>query len=39
MNRGSPWTEDPAEGAGNLLESARGAFSSDLLEEWQLLSS
>ena len=25
MNHGSPWAEDPAEGAGNLLECALGA--------------
>ena len=26
MNRGSPWAESPAEGAGNLLECALGLF-------------
>ena len=36
VNRGSPWAEDPAEGAGNLLESALGAYTSDLLVDWQL---
>ena len=32
VNRCSPWAENPAEGAVNLLESARGAFFVD----WQL---
>ena len=36
VNRGTPWAEDPAEGAGNLLESALGAYTSGLLAEWPL---
>ena len=36
VNRGSLWAENPAEGAGNLLESALGAKTSDLLVDWQL---
>ena len=36
VNRGSPWAENPAEGAGNLLESALGACTPDLLLDWQL---
>ena len=36
VNRGSPWAEDPAEGAGNMLEMAFGARTSDLLVDWQL---
>ena len=32
----SSWAEDPAEGAGSLLECALGSFSSGLLAEWQL---
>ena len=31
LNRGSPWAENPAEGASKLLESALGAYASDLL--------
>ena len=30
------WAEDPAEGAGNLLESALGAYTSGLLVDWLL---
>ena len=30
-----PWTENPAEGASNLVESALGAYTSDLVD-WQL---
>ena len=33
----SPWAEDPAEGAGNLLESGLGPYTSGGLEDWQLL--
>ena len=33
----SPWAENPAEGAGNLLEFALGPYTSGLLEDWQLL--
>ena len=33
---GSPWAENPAEGAGNLLECALGSHTSGLLAEWQL---
>ena len=36
VNGGSPWAEDPAEGAGNLLESALGAYTSGLLVDWQM---
>ena len=36
VNGGSPWAENPAEGAGNLLECALGSYSSGLLAEWQL---
>ena len=34
---GSPWAENPAEGARNLLECALGSNTSGLLAEWQLL--
>ena len=34
--RGTSWVEDPAEGTGNLLESAFGAYTSGILTEWQL---
>ena len=33
---GSPWAENPAEGAGNLIESALGSCTSGLLSHWQL---
>ena len=33
---GSPWAENPAEGAGNLLECALGLYTSGLLADWQL---
>ena len=36
MIGGSPWAENPAEGAGHLLECALGSFTSGLLTEWQL---
>ena len=36
VNGGSPWAENPAEGAGNLLECALGSCTSGLLAEWQL---
>ena len=36
VNGGSPWADDPAEGAGNLLECALGPYTSGLLTEWQL---
>ena len=35
-NGGSPWAENPAEGAGNLLEYALGSCTSGLHPEWQL---
>ena len=35
-NGGSPWAEDPAVGAGNLLECALGRYTSGLLDDWQL---
>ena len=31
-----PWAEDPADGAGNLLECALGPYTSDLLGDWRL---
>ena len=37
VNGGSPWAaENPAEGAGSLLECALGSYTSGLLAEWQL---
>ena len=36
VNGGSPWAENPAEGAGNQHECALGPHSSSLLAEWQL---
>ena len=36
VNRGSPWAEDPAEGARHLLESALGVCTSGFLVDWQL---
>ena len=36
VNGGPPWAEDPAEGAGSLLECALGSYTSGLLAEWQL---
>ena len=36
MNGGSPWTESPADGAGNLLECALGSYTSGLFAEWQV---
>ena len=33
---GSPWAENPAEGAGNLLDCALGSYTSGLLSLWQL---
>ena len=36
VDGGSPWAEDPDEGAGNLLECAFGAYTSGLLVDWQL---
>ena len=35
-NGGSPWADNPAEGAGNLLECALGSCTSGLHAEWQL---
>ena len=35
-NGGSPWAENPPEGAGNLLEYALGSCTSGLHAEWQL---
>ena len=35
-NGGSAWAVNPAEGAGNLLECALGAYTSGLLAGWQL---
>ena len=32
----SPWAEDPADGARNLLECALGPCTSGLLDDWQL---
>ena len=37
VNGGSPWADDPAEGAGNLLECALGSETSGFLEDGQLL--
>ena len=36
INGDSPWAQDPAEGAVNILECALGRYSSGLLTEWQL---
>ena len=36
VNRGSSWAEDPGEGAGNLPESALGAYTSGLHVDWQI---
>ena len=36
VNGVSPWAEDPAEGAGNLLECALGSYTSGLHTEWQM---
>ena len=35
-NLGSPWARDLSQGAGNLLESALGSYSSSPLLDWQL---
>ena len=35
-NGGSPWAENPAEGAGNLLECTLGSYTLGLLSEWQV---
>ena len=35
-NGSSPWAENPAEGAGNLLECALGSYTSGLLSGWQM---
>ena len=35
-NLGSPWARDLSHGAGNLLESALGSYSSSLLLDWRL---
>ena len=35
-NGGSPWAEDPADGAGNLFECALGPYTSGLLDDWRL---
>ena len=35
VNGGSPWAEDPADGAGDLLECALGSYTSGLHAEWQ----
>ena len=37
VNGGSPWAENPAEGAGNMFECALGPHTSGILEDWQLL--
>ena len=37
VNGGSPWAENRAEGAGNLLECALVFYTSGLLAGWQLL--
>ena len=36
VNRGSPWAVNLAEGAGNLLESALGSYTSAFLLDWRL---
>ena len=36
-NGNSPWAEDPADGAANLLECALGPYPAALLQDWQLL--
>ena len=36
VNLGSPWARDLSQGAGNLLESALGSCSNDLLLDWRL---
>ena len=36
VDGGSPWAEDPPDGAGNLLECALGPYASDLLRDWRL---
>ena len=36
LNGGSPWSENPAEGAGNLLECALGSYTSGMIAGWQL---
>ena len=35
-NGGSPWAQNPADGAVNILECALGRYSSSLLTEWRL---
>ena len=37
VNGGSPWAQNPADGAGNLLECALGSHASSLLGDRQLL--
>ena len=36
VNRGSPWALNHDEGACNLLESALGSYTADLLLNWRL---
>ena len=36
VNCGSPWAENPSEGAGSLPECALGSYTSGLLAGWQL---